>query len=62
MDLIDDNGGRLFDPHSVVELRRELDYILNCDAEKMGQYNYERVKHFSSDSVIRVMKQIYGIR
>lgn len=61
VDLINDNGGCLFDPHSIISFRRALIDILNCDVDKMGQYNYERVKKYSLDNVMEQMKRIYGV-
>lgn len=61
VELIDKNGGRLFDPCRMDDFKRELLDILNCDAGRMGQYNYEKVKRYSLDNIIEKMKRIYGV-
>lgn len=61
VELIDKNGGRLFDPCKIDDFKRELLDILNCDAGRMGQYNYEKVKRYSLDNIIEKMKRIYGV-
>ena len=58
-DLIDENGGALFDPHSVDACRESIRRILSGDPQKMGAYNKEKVKAFSLDTVITQMTEIY---
>lgn len=59
-DLIDDKGGVLFDPHSVDDCRRALETILEADLQMLGQYNGEKVKRFSLETVQKQMKEIYS--
>ena len=61
VDLIDDNGGRMFAPCSVDELVEGLVYVLSADREKMGQYNYEHVQIYAIKNVMRKMKRLYAI-
>lgn len=61
VDLIDDNGGRMFAPCSVDELIESLVYVLSADREKMGQYNYEHVQIYAIKNVMRKMKRLYAI-
>ena len=50
-DLIDDNGGVLFDPHSVKECREAILKVIN-DNSGMGLYNSERIKVFGIQEVL----------
>ena len=61
VDLVDDNGGRMFDPYSESELKRELSFVLHGDWEEMGKYNYARVRKYSLDVVMEKMRRIYNI-
>lgn len=60
-DLIDENGGVLFDPTDVEDCERTLRVLLSSDGETMGKYNREKVKEFSLDSVKEQMKKVYGL-
>ena len=44
VDLIDENGGALFDPHSVAECNAALERVLSSSAKQMGPYNKEKIK------------------
>lgn len=59
-DLIDKNGGALFNPYSVSECKVAIQTVINSDREKMGRYNKEKVKKFSLDIVLRKIDEIYG--
>ena len=58
-DLIDTNGGTLFDPHSVQSCKEALEQLFNSDLKKAGEYNAEKVKKFSLDNVNEEMKKLY---
>ncbi len=58
-DLIDTNGGKLFDPHSVEGCKNALKELLSGDLQKAGEYNAEKVKRFSLKSVNEKMKGLY---
>lgn len=58
-DLIDENGGCLFDPHSVRKCREAIQTMLARDFASMGNYNRGKVKAFSTENVLREMEKIY---
>lgn len=58
-DLIDENGGMLFNPHSADDCKMALKDILKCDLKKFGEYNTKKIKAFSILSVHEKMKKIY---
>lgn len=57
-DLIDENGGVLFDPHSVEDCRAAIQKAVAADKKQAGAYNLEKVNAFSSVSVNKQMTQI----
>ena len=59
IDLIDENGGTLFDPHSVQSCKDRLEELFGGDLKKTGEYNAEKVKKFSLDNVNKEMKKLY---
>lgn len=61
MDLIDENGGILFDPHSVEDCKTAISQILKADHGKMGQYNAIRIKDFEIEKVNQILKQLYEL-
>ncbi len=58
-DMIDENGGALFDPHNVVECRQVVESILNQDKEQLGLYNWKKVQMMSVKRVNAQMKELY---
>lgn len=58
-DLIDENGGVLFDPHSMEACRESILQMLEADRGAMGQYNMEKIKKFSIEVVSEKMAAIY---
>lgn len=59
VDLIDENGGALFDPISVNDCAKAITALLASDLYKMGLYNREKVQNFSKDIVLSALKKIY---
>ncbi|MBP3308777.1 MAG: glycosyltransferase family 4 protein [Clostridia bacterium] len=59
-DLIDENGGMLFNPHSVEECKVAISSLLSCDINEMGKYNKEKVKGFSYDVVKSMLVDMYN--
>lgn len=57
-DLIDNNGGILFDPHSVDDCKNALNSLLKSDLVKMGEYNAEKIKSFSVETINEIMMEI----
>lgn len=62
VDLIDDNGGVLFDPHGVDDCTAALGKLLGADARAMGDYNARKVQDFSQTRVHAQMWEIYSDR
>lgn len=59
VDLIDENGGALFDPHSVEECRDAINEVLSKNSAKIGIYNANKVRYFGNLNVIEEIKNIY---
>ena len=59
IELIDENGGVLFDPNSLEKCEEAINLILKSDLEKMSGYNTEKIKMFSSETVNEIMLDIY---
>ena len=62
VDLIDEQGGALFDPHSVDACREAIATVLAADRAAAGAYNKEKVKEFSTDTVFAAMRLLYGTK
>lgn len=60
-DLIDKDGGALFDPRSVTECREAIKTVIDADRNRMGQSNQQKVKAFSTTNVIREIRKLYEI-
>ena len=58
-DLIDENGGVLFDPHSVDDCKNAITKALNSNMADMGKCNQVKVSNFSYEKVHNKMKEIY---
>ncbi len=59
-DLIDDQGGALFDPFSEVACANAIRTTLQQDLMEKGKYNSRKIKNFSSSTVNLQMERIYG--
>ena len=57
-DLIDENGGALFDPHSVEECKNAIQKVLSSEIDDLSAYNIEKIKTFSLDTVREQMKDV----
>ena len=58
-DLIDPEGGVLFDPHSIEEIRKAMFMVLTRDRVAMGRHNAVRIRHFDLSVVLEQMQTIY---
>ena len=58
-DLIDSDGGELFDPRSAEDCSRALQKAISRNWNKMGEYNRQKVKEFGRDRVSEKMYEIY---
>ena len=57
-DLVDENGGVLFEPRNPNSCKVAIDKILSADLQKMGRYNSEKVNTFSQKRVNEQMSDI----
>lgn len=61
-DLIDENGGILFNLHSVEDCKNAINALLKEDLLKMGNYNMKKIKNYSYEKVNEIMLKIYFYR
>lgn len=59
VDLIDEKGGTLFDPHSVNSCRNAIEQLMTSDRAATIVYNKEKIKKFELGTIIEQMKEIY---
>ena len=57
-DLIDENGGIFFNPHSVRDCNSAISKLLDSDFLGMGTYNKEKVSRYSIERINKKMKEI----
>ena len=60
-DLIDEKGGRLFNPYSIDECIAALHNLQKEELNVLGKENSNKIKQFSATSVIKCMKKLYGL-
>ncbi len=58
IDLIDENGGVLFNPYSVIECKNMIEKLFESDVEKFGLYNMQKIGQFSLEKVNEQMIDI----
>lgn len=46
-DLIDENGGALFNPHNIEDCKKSLQKVILSEAKSLGMHNLEKIKKFS---------------
>ena len=61
IDLIDDNGGVLFSPHSIEGCQSAILQLLSSDKQQMGAHNIYKIKQFSLDVVNKQMHDLMKI-
>ena len=59
-DLIDEEGGVLFDPTSVDDCADAIGRLLASDYVRMGRYNAQKIKGFSRETVNGHMARLYA--
>ncbi len=62
VDLIDENGGALFDPHNIDDCKHALDKILSLRKNELtvkGKANVAKIKLFANDTVVEQMRVQY---
>ena len=58
-DLIEAEGGVLFDPRSVDDCADAIDKLLSADYRQMGRFNLEKIRGFSRETVEKQMADLY---
>lgn len=61
IDLIDEDGGALFDPHSVDECKKSLEEVFSRERECLGKHNIKKVRAMSIMEINIQMKDLYQI-
>ncbi len=61
VDLIDPEGGVMFDPRSARECRQAIQAVLSGDMPRMGRHNLDKVREFSAERVGGIMRDLYGL-
>lgn len=59
VDLIDDKGGTLFDPHSIEDCKHAIEQLIDGPCEHMSEYNMQKIEGFSINNVIKIMRKVY---
>ncbi|MBQ8859975.1 MAG: glycosyltransferase family 4 protein [Ruminococcus sp.] len=59
VDLIDDKGGALFDPHSDQSCANAISKVMKSDMQGIGMYNSDKAKNFGVLPVIDKVERIY---
>ncbi len=59
IDLIDKNGGELFDPHDIEDIKQALQRMMKRNLEETGRYNVQKVKDYNVTNVREKVKEIY---
>ena len=60
-DLVDLNGGELFNPCELTECCSALWNTMKKDLTSLSQYNLVKIKSFSCEAILKLMKGIYAI-
>lgn len=61
VDLIDENGGVLFDPRSVENCKHAIEDVLRRDKERLSKHNLEKMQTMSIKVINARMKELYYI-
>ncbi len=61
VDLIDPEGGVMFDPRSARECRQAIQAVMGGDMPRMGRHNLDKVREFSAERVSGIMRDLYGL-
>lgn len=59
-DLIDENGGSLFEPNSESEIKVAICGLIKTDTRKIGEYNMKKVQKFSNEAVLSSIQYVYN--
>ena len=59
-DLIDENGGVLFDPHNIEYITRAVNKIIDSNWQEMSIYNKKKIRQFDLPTVINNVQELYN--
>ena len=59
-DLVDENGGMLFNPGRVDDCREAIEKLLALDLKSLGRYNTVKIERFSYEKINEQLNEIYG--
>lgn len=59
VDLLDEQGGALFNPYDVDDIKNKLESVIRSDWKLLGDHNTEKVKQFDLNRVTDMMREIY---
>ena len=59
VDLIDENGGKLFDPHSIEDCKEAIKNVVSDKMCEYGKYNCKKAKRYGLDHINEIMESIY---
>ncbi len=62
IDLIDENGGALFEVDNLENLKSVLEKIIVSDRDNYSEYNGKKIRLFSLAFIKQFMRQIYGLK
>ena len=58
-ELIDENGGGLFDPYSPEDTAKEIGRLINGNLESYGAYNLDKIRRFDVSAVNKAVESLY---
>lgn len=58
-DLIDEDGGALFEPQSIADCKKVIENVLDRNKEQLGNYNLEKIQAMSVETINIKMKGLY---
>ena len=64
VDLIDNNGGFLFNPSSIQGCSSVISFMIEKNENErlqMGLYNQKKIKKFDKENISKLMRDIYGL-
>lgn len=60
IDLVDENGGALFEPQNVDECKQAINSVLVRDKSYLSKHNFEKIKAMSVERINAQMKSLYS--
>ncbi len=60
IDLIDSEGGELFDPHDVADIKNAIERVIKRDWAKLGTHNEKTIRKFDVGQIVEQMVEMYS--